>query len=44
MKPNKSIHTNRRRAFQSECACMFGRWIGCRRPFPAAVGDLHRSA
>jgi len=43
-RPNKRMHTNRRPAFQFRCSKFLGRWIGCQRPFPAAVGDPDRSA
>jgi len=42
MRPNKSMHTNRRQAFQFRCFGFFGRWIRSQCPPPAAVGDLHR--
>jgi len=42
--PNKSMHTNRRQAFQFRCSGFFGRWIRSQCPFPAAVGDFHHYA
>ena len=40
--PNNRMHTNRRHALQFRWTRFLGRWIRCRRPFPAAVGDLFR--
>jgi hypothetical protein len=43
MNANNRMPTNRRPALQFRRAGLLGRWIGCQRPFPAAVGDPWRS-
>jgi hypothetical protein len=42
--PNKAAAPNRRPALQFGRAAFIGRWLRCRSPFPAAVGELCRSA
>jgi hypothetical protein len=42
--PNRRMHTNRGPAFRFRCCGSFGRWIGCQRAFPAAIGDPLRWA
>jgi len=39
--PNNSPRTSRRPRFSFErrLSGLFGRWIGCQRPFPAAADD-----
>jgi hypothetical protein len=42
--PNQITAPNCRPALQFRCAGFFGRCIRWQRPFPAAVGEFHRSA
>jgi hypothetical protein len=41
--PNKQMHRTAAPRCSFESRRLFGRWIGCQRSFPAAVGDLGRS-
>lgn len=38
--PNQALHRNRRSPFRVLVRSFLGRWIGCQRPVPAAVGEL----
>ncbi len=42
LKPNNRMHTSRRLALRFRVSGLFGRWIRCQRPLPAAVGEFDR--